>query len=115
MSSIPGYTLEKFIMWNYNLIVEGDPTANPSLQIAELLGNIQRRPDWSLEQFKPLVELFEPYRYDVERVLDYYDEEENGSWRWFAGYAFDFIPDEIYNAGSEIIRASSSALTRTEP
>lgn len=43
MSSIPGRDLEAFLMWNYDLIVAGDGSANTSLAIAEAIGNIERR------------------------------------------------------------------------
>lgn len=102
MSSLPGYFLEDFLMWNYDLIVEGDADANTSLKIAEALGMITRRRELTKQQFKPVVDLFEKYREDVERKLDDFDEDEQ-SWRDYAGYGFDFIPEEIYDKGLKLI------------
>lgn len=103
MSSLPGYTLEDFLMWNYDLIVDDDGGANPSLQIAEACGVQTRRKRITGAQFAPLVAMFEPYRDKVEWRLGDFDEE-NMSWRDYAGYSFDFIPDELYERGSAVVR-----------
>ena len=102
MSSLPGYTLEAYLMWNYDLVVDDDESANLSLQIAEALGTaLRRRPRLTSMQFSHLVEIFEPFRHDVERSL--YDfEEETMSWRDYAGCNFDFIPDHIYGQGMHL-------------
>jgi hypothetical protein len=103
VSSWPGPDLEDFLMWQYDLIVDGDGSANPSLQIAEAVGVDTRRKSITREQFLPLLELFEPLRVDVERRLDWYNEEDCGSWRDYGGYAFDFIPKEIEAKAAEIV------------
>lgn len=41
MSSLPGFTLEAFLCWQYDLIVEGEEEANLSLGLAEFLGKYQ--------------------------------------------------------------------------
>jgi len=94
MSSCPGLQLEDFIMWKHDLIVDGYTGANSSLQIAETLGVQTRRVRITRDQFIPFVELYEPYRDHVEQLLLDFDEYEN-SWRDYAGYNFDFIPDTI--------------------
>jgi len=104
MSSCPGTDLEDFLMWNFDLIVDGDSSANVSRQIAEALGTIHRRPEITLEQFKPLVEIFEPYRSKIEDRLMDYSEEENGSWRDYGSYAFDFIPPDVFTKALFIIK-----------
>lgn len=101
MSSLPGYTLEAFVMWNHDLIVEGDATANPSRQIAEAIGTISRRPNITKEQFAPILALYEPYRKEVERRLCEFDEETQ-SWRDYAGYSFDFVPNHAMEKASEL-------------
>ncbi len=104
MSNCPGATLEAFLMWIYDLIVDGDGSANPSLQIAEAIGTAtNHRKQMTAEQFAPIVSLFEPYREKTEWTLVDYNEEDNGSWRDFAGYAFDFIPRQLYEQGSMLI------------
>lgn len=105
MSSIPGYTTEMFLMWNYDLIVQGQEEkaseANFSLALAELLGHQTRRITVSQECFDQLMALFEPYAEQIEDRLSDFDEE-NQSWRDYAGYAFDFIPDSVLAQGQAI-------------
>jgi hypothetical protein len=103
MSSCPGSTLEDFLMWDFDLIVDGNGGANPSLQIAEAVGVQTRRRRLTAEQFAPIVTLFEPHREQVEYKLGSYDEDENGSWRDYAGYAFDFVPRTLYDQGLALI------------
>lgn len=91
MSSLPGHTLEDFLMWNFDLIVDGDGHANPSLEIAEALGVPTRRRSVSAEQFGRIVAQYEQYRADAERSLENFDEETQ-SWRDYAGSAFEFMP-----------------------
>ena len=105
MSSIPGYTLEKFLAWNYDLIVGGDGSANPSLQIAEALGTATKaRREVTDAQMAELVKIFEHRREDVEAQLDMFDEEEQ-SWRQYAAYAFDCIEDAEYEKGLVLINS----------
>lgn len=93
MSSRPGLTLEAYLAWAYNLVVEDEPENNTSLGIAEFLGTAtHRRPVITKEQFAPIVAKFEEYREQVEdKLLDF--DEDNQSWRDYAGYNFDFLPD----------------------
>lgn len=103
MSSLPGLTLEAFLMWNFNLIVDGDGSANPSLQIAEAMGTAARaRRQISKDEFAPVVALFEPYRIDVENNLADFDDEIQ-SWRDYAGWCFEFIPDALYTQGGALL------------
>lgn len=96
MSSLPGYTLEAFLMWQYGLIVDGDGSANVSRQLAELLGTAPRpRQRLTAEQFAPVATLYAPYREEVERRLTDFDEDTQ-SWRDYTSYAFDFIPEGLY-------------------
>lgn len=89
-------------MWQYDLIVDGDGGANPSLQIAEALGTNTRRKQITSAQFAPLIALFEPQREYVERRLSQF-EDDNMSWRDYAGYSFDDIPKEIESRAIEIL------------
>lgn len=102
MSSCPGSYLEDYLMWNYDLIVNGDTGANPSLAIAEAMGTIKRRPALTSEQFAPLVALWEPWREYIERSLSYFNEEEQ-SWRDYAGYAFDDVPKTLFDEGLALL------------
>lgn len=103
MSSLPGLTLESFVMWQWDLIVDGDGSANFSLSMAELLGNKTRRISINKDQFKLILDLYEEYREDVEYKLWDFDEEEN-SWRDYAGYNFDFIPNEVSDKAEIIVK-----------
>jgi hypothetical protein len=97
MSSLPGYTLEDYLRWNWNLIVVGQPDANPSLRMAEALGVKTNRTTLTPEQFASYVQQYEPYREQVEQRLQDFDDETQ-SWRDYAGCAFDFLPELIPNA-----------------
>lgn len=103
MSSLPGYKLEDFLAWSYNVVVVGQGEANLSLGAAEMLGTIPLRQRLTQEQFKELVELFEPWREYVEARLEEFDEETQ-SWRTYAGYCFDDIPGPLYDMGYAYIR-----------
>lgn len=104
MSTIPGYTLEKLLMWNYNLIVEGDDTANVSMMIAERIGFADsRRKMISEAQFAPLIALFEPYRENIEYLLEEYSEEDCGSWRDYAQHVCERAPDEVWKQGRALL------------
>lgn len=83
MSSLPGYTLESFVAWQWNLIVEELPESNMSLGIAELLLNAPRRKTMTHLEFKTVLSYYEPYRETIEMRLHDFDEETQ-SWRTYA-------------------------------
>lgn len=86
--------MEDFLLWNLDITADDQCDANDSLYMAEVLGNRERRPHLRTEQFAAIVELFEPYREQIEHSLSRYSEEYQ-SWRDYAGYAFDFVPEEL--------------------
>lgn len=92
MSSLPGLTLESYVLWSYDLIVESQPDANFSLAFAEALGKTTRRLVVTEELFKEILEPFEPHREHVENLLLDFDDDTQ-SWRDYAGACFDFLPD----------------------
>lgn len=102
MSSLPGYTLEDYVEWQHDLIVDDKHGVNMSLDIAETLGvSTRRRPTITKEQYAPILALYEPYRDQVEdKLLDF--DEENQSWRSYAGCAFGFIPESVWNEANAI-------------
>ena len=102
MSSLPGYELEDFVLWLLDIKVVGKKDANTSLGLADMLGSPSGRPTLTEEQFKEVMELFEPYRDIVEDRLEDFDEETQ-SWRSFAGYSFEFIPDEVVETARQKI------------
>lgn len=103
MSSIPGYTLEAFIAWQYDLIVEGEGENNFSRGVAESIGAAVKRPTLSTLQFKPLVAMHEPYREVIERRLGEFDEETQ-SWRNYATYVDIDVPLEVVEATQEYVK-----------
>lgn len=104
MSSCPGHSLEDYLRWLYNITVADTHDANKSLQIAEALGtSIRVRTNLSVEQFQLLVAFFEDHRELVESRLQDFDEE-NQSWRGYAGCAFDNIPGALVDEGSVYIK-----------
>jgi hypothetical protein len=108
MSSIPGYTLEAFLAWQYNLIIEGEAENNFSRGMAESMGAAVRRPVLSKVQFKPLVAMYEPYRETIERRLDDFNEETQ-SWRGYAEYVDLDVPLEIVEAAQEYVKVLTTA------
>lgn len=103
MSTFPGSRLEDYLMYEFDLIVDGDGSANRSLQIAEAMGVTTRRQQLTGDEFRRLVlAKAEPYRESVEWVLEQYDEEVSGSWRDYGGHVGERIPDTIR---SEILAA----------
>lgn len=108
MSSIPGYTLEAFVAWQYDLIVEGESETNFSRGVAENMGAAVHRPVLSKVQFKPLVAMYEPYRETIERRLDDFNEETQ-SWRGYAEYVDLDVPLEIVEAAQEYVKVLTTA------
>jgi len=108
MSSIPGYTLEAFLAWQYNLIVEGEGENNVSRGMAESIGAAVRRPVLSKVQFKPLVAMYEPYREVIERRLDDFNEETQ-SWRGYAEYVDLDVPLEVVEASEHYVKTLCTA------
>ena len=97
MSSIPGYTLEKYVAWNHNLIVQGLDETNVSVGMAESLGLAShQRSVITEEQFAKIVRIYEPHREAIENWLDDFDEEHQ-SWRDYSGYREDLTNGEFMN------------------
>jgi hypothetical protein len=94
MSSLPGHTLEAFLCWQYNISVVDRSEANVSLGIAESIGNVHHRPILTETQFQLIINMFEVFREQVESALLAFEDDEM-SWRGYAGNAFDFIPDDL--------------------
>lgn len=89
MSSIPGYTLEKYVGWLLNLVLDESSGER----------DLQR-----------LTAPFEPWRELVEsRLLDF--DEERHSWRGYAGSAFEFIPDEVTDYAMRMFSPVTGTLT----
>lgn len=100
--------MESYLMWELNITVEDLHDANESREMAEILGNVERRPHLSAEQFAPIVEMFELYREQIEHSLSRYNEEYQ-SWRDYAGYAFDFIPEDLIEQARAMIAGCEAA------
>jgi len=102
MSSIPGYTLEAFIAWQWNLVVEDEAENNFSVGVAEMIGTVKPRPRVTKEQFTPLVALYEPYRGGIEdRLLDFDDDTQ--SWRSYAGYVDCDVPESVNEQAETLV------------
>lgn len=107
MSGRPGLTLEDFLAWHYCITVDGDGSSNVSLQLAEALGSVPRRPDITHVDFQQLCDLFEPYRDGVERSLVDFDEESQ-SWRDYSDNVFAQVPDNVFTVGGVLLRAAGA-------
>lgn len=83
MSSLPGLTLEAYLAWFFDLVVEGQPEANVSLGLAEAVGIETRRTVLTPAEFGRLVLEWEGDRERIESWLAAYDEESQ-SWRDYA-------------------------------
>lgn len=105
MSTCPGGYLEDFLKWQLDLKVIDTRDANPSLQLAEMVGTSTRvRPVLNKQEFATIVALFEEYRELIEHRLDDFDED-NQSWRDYAQYVDDDVPEALYDRAREIINS----------
>lgn len=108
MSSCPGCKLEYFLIWELNVLVENEPDCNKSLQMHASIFGMDNRSVVSQKTFRSIVSLFEEYRETVEhRLIDF--DDENQSWRDYAGSAFEFIPDELFEQANKIINQNKLA------
>lgn len=64
-------------------------------------------------QFAELVRIYEPHRAEIEHQLEEYSEEENGSWRDYCGYAFDFIPEAVGDEACRYVNALRASVPKT--
>lgn len=90
MSELPGYTLEAYLTWAYKIEIVGKTTLTQT-------DSVLMRPVITEEQFKVIVEMFEPYRKSIQSRLDDFDEDKH-SWRGYAGDAFEYLPDILDDA-----------------
>lgn len=98
MASCPGETLELFLAWNFNLIIDDLPEANLSLGLAEMMGSsVKPRPTLTTEQFTEIVNMYEPCRGAIEMALSDFDEGLDGSWRTYGSY----VLSHYYHASEE--------------
>jgi len=108
MSSKPGDTMEDFLAWQLDIVVENHGEANVSLGIAEALGNVLPRRRLSWKQFQFIVVVCEPLREDIERQLREFDEETSCSWRDYCAVFEDYYPDEIDKWCRDYLKALAS-------
>lgn len=104
MSSLPGYTMESFLIWLYDITVTNHDEANVSAGMAEMLGNVSRRTNLTEEVFATIVEKYEPYREDIEYYLNEFDEETQ-SWRGYAEVVDMNVPEEVHNEVRLLLRS----------
>lgn len=104
MSSIPGYTLELFIIWLHNLTVEGTHEANLSIGVAEMLSGVpSKRPCLVQDEFSRIVAEYEPYRDLIESRLDDFDEDTQ-SWRGYAEFVDIDVPARVTDTVNVLIK-----------
>lgn len=103
MSSIPGYTLEDFVAWQWNLIVEEQSESNVSLGMAEFFGTVSRRKTLTQTEFKEIISLYLPYRQIIEGRLADFDEETQ-SWRGYAEVVDPDIPEEVQRKIGQLVK-----------
>lgn len=103
MSSIPGYTLEDFVAWQWNLIVEEQSESNVSLGMAEFFGTVSRRKTLTQTEFKEIISLYLPYRQVIEERLADFDEETQ-SWRGYAEVVDLDIPEEVQRKIGQLVK-----------
>ena len=111
MSHCPGPALEDWLTDRWRLVVK-DSEHGSGIRWAYTDQMILNK-----EQFAGLVSIYEPTRELVEdRLLQYLgkDEDEQGSWRDFCGYAFDGIPQEIQAEAKVYIEAIAAKVPRTK-
>lgn len=103
MSSIPGYNLEAFLIWLLDIRVIGEAEANFSVGVAGMFSGEDSRPILTLDQFSPIVALYEPYREMVEdRLLDF--DEDTQSWRSYAEHVDTDVPERVGDQAIEMVK-----------
>jgi hypothetical protein len=109
MSHCPGHTLEDFLTdWHSIVDDKGEHgTSIRRIYTGQLI--------LSEEQFKKLVEIYEPTRETIENCISMYNEEENGSWRDYRNFVIaDRIPDAIEKVGCEYLESIKSQCKMTK-
>lgn len=103
MSSIPGYTLDSFIKWNFNITVTDTDDANFSVAVAEVYNDkVIRRPNLTQDQFLVIMDIYSPYKESIEERLADFDEE-NQSWRSYAEFVDIDVPESVNNRVSDYL------------
>lgn len=103
MSSRPGLDLQDYVAWMFDVVVQDQADPNFSLAAAELLGTAVCRRRIAQSDFKKVIRLFEPWRVQIEdKLLDF--NEDTQSWRDYACYAFDFVPNHLLNLAYLMLR-----------
>lgn len=113
MSSIPGYTLEMFLKWLWNIRVVGTEEANVSVAMAELIGTVASRPMIDEGTFKNIVSMYEQYRESIEDRLADFDEETQ-SWRSYADHVDSDVPSNVSDAIKLMLNPTSPSCIPNE-
>lgn len=95
-SGFLGRKLEDFIKFDLQIVVNIEHK-NPALFIKEMDSWLVQPTVLEKWQFDKIVELFEPYRCEVEQCLDKFNEEED-TWINYTKYNLVYIPIEVYEA-----------------
>ncbi len=103
MSSLPGFKLEDYVAWNHDLKIIDQDEANASLGIAEMLGRSTGRLTLTIEEFAPILQIYEPHRERIEYYLGEFDDETQ-NWRDYSYAAFQFVPESVATTVLELIR-----------
>lgn len=77
-------SLEVFLMWHYDLIVDGDGSGSPTLTHAEMNGKNTRRRHLCEREFQELVCIFADCRMMIEKIILDSDDPIWG-WRTYTG------------------------------
>lgn len=104
MSSLPGLTLEAYLMWNYDLIVDGNTSANSSLHMAETLGTSTKRIRIPQAKFDFLVALLEPHRGVIEEMLVDFNEAQQ-SWRMYAPSVSVLVDESVWTIATNYVQS----------
>lgn len=107
MSHCPGLRLEDWITdWHRLVDADGEHgTAIRRFYQGQLI--------LSKEQFAELVRIYEPLREEIERRLEEYSEEDCGSWRDWAYYAFDPIVNDLSKKAEEYLKSLRGKVDET--
>lgn len=107
MSHCPGSTLEDWIT-DWHRLVDADKKHGSGWRWI-YTGTLILTAD----QFAELVRIYGPHRAEIERRLQEYSEEEYGSWRDYAGYAFDFIPGPVCDEADRYVGSIRDSVPKT--
>ena len=108
MSTKPGDTMEDYLAWQLNLVVDHHGEANVSLGIANTPGHVMPRRRLTWKQFQFMVVTLEPLRPVIEQLLVDYDEKKDGGWKHYSTSIEEVFDEDVEGWCREYLKLLAS-------